>query len=308
MLTGFSRAVLPPFEKSYRAWAKKKNVHEDVVDVPNTKIKGFWIGNQEKASTVMVYFHGGGFVIPGMPPHIDMLVRWVDWSDGRMAIFCPCYTLSPEAVYPQAIGECVEALRWITDKYADREVCIGGDSAGGNLVLAMLSHVSGHAHPNTEVVKELKLKKPLKAAIAIAPWTSSDGEKFPEMVTNSYRDVINVWVAVYWLDTYKGGKGKPDDPFTMPETADAGWWSGCKDTVGYVLATAGEMEVLRDPIISWAKKYEEAVGKDKFRCVVADNEIHDHPMNPYPEEVLKKDVDGTKTQEGAIYKWIKENI
>lgn len=256
----------------------------------------------------MVFYHGGGFVLPGMEPHLDMLARWVDWSNHRMAVFCPCYTLSPMAVYPKAIGECVETLRWVTETYADKEVCIGGDSAGGNLVLAMLSHVSGRAHPNREVVKELKLKKPLLGAIAIAPWVSSDGGKFPGAVYNSYRDVVTVWGALYWLDTYKGGQGKSDDEFTMPEIAESSWWSGCKETVGHVLATAGEMETLRDPILAWSKKFEEGIGKERFTLVVADDEIHDHPLNPYPEEVLKKDIDGTKTQEGAIYNWIKARL
>ena len=293
---------------TYSKWAKKHHVTEDIVDVPDTGIKGFWIGDKAKASTIMVFYHGGGFVIAGMEPHLDMLTRWVEWSNNKMAVFCPCYTLSPMAVYPQAIGECVEALRYITETYSEQEVCIAGDSAGGNLVLAMLSHVSGHAHPNKEVVKDLKLKKPLKGAIAIAPWVSSDGQKFPGAMENSYRDVVTVWGAVDWLNTYKGGKGKKDDEFTMPETAEVKWWRGCKDTVGHVLATAGEMETLRDPIISWAKKYGEAVGKERFEWIVAEDEIHDHPLNPYPEEVLKKDIDGTKTQEGAIYKWIKERV
>ena len=299
------RWLLSPFEATYQAFAKKQKLTPDVVAVPNTQIRGFWLGNKDLASTITIFFHGGGFIIPGMQPHLEMMVRWITWSDGRMAVFCPCYTLSPPAVFPQAIGECVEALRYITETYKDREVCIAGDSAGGNLVLAVLSHVSGHKHPG---VRELKLRKPLKAAVVIAPWVSSDGEKFPGMYENSYRDVVTVWGALGWLNAYKGGKGRPDDEFTMPEIANGNWWKGCQKTVEYVLATAGEMEMLRDPISAWAIKYEAAVGRERFKYVMAENEIHDHPLNPYPEQVLKKDVDGTKTQEGAIYKWIKENI
>ena len=302
------RFIIPPFEKTYRSWAKKHHLTADVVDVPNTTMRGFWLGDKAKASTVMMYCHGGGYVIAGTEGHIEMLNRWIEWSDNKLAVFCPCYTLSPPAIYPQAVGECVETLRWVIDNHSEQELCLGGDSAGGNMVLSLLSHVSGHGHPNKEVVKELTLKKALKGAVLIAPWVSSDGDKFPGAKENGYRDLVTVPLAMYWLDTYKGGEGKPDDEFTMPEIADSSWWNGCKETVGHVLATAGEMETLRDPIIAWAKKYEEAVGKDRFKCVVADDEVHDHPLNPHPAEILEKDIDGTKTQEGAIYRWIKEKI
>jgi acetyl esterase/lipase len=306
---GQLQAMMPPFEKNYRDWAKKNKIPADVEDVPGTEIKGFWMGDKNTAKNIMVYYHGGGFVMPGFPDHVAMLARWVEWGNGKLAVFCPCYTLSPQVLYPHAIGECVEALRYISEKYSEREILIGGDSAGGNLVLAMLSHTGGHAHSNTGLVKELKLKKPLKGAVMIAPWVSSDGDKFPGAVENSYRDVVTVWGARYWLDTYEGGKNKiKEDEFTMPEIADASWWTGSRDVVSKVLATAGEMEALRDPIKSWAKKFEEGYGKQNFKWVVCDHEIHDAPLQPKPMEVIKVDTNGTKTQEGAIYKWLMDEL
>lgn len=306
LTVGQLQAILPPFEKTYRVWAAAKKIPADVEDVPGTEIRGFWIGDKKTAKSVMVYYHGGGFVMPGMPPHVEMLARWVEWGNGKLAIFCPCYTLSPEAVYPKAIGECVEALRCVYDKYGDKDISIGGDSAGGNLVLAILSHTGGHSHPNKALVKELKLQKPLKGALMIAPWVSSDGDKFPGAMENSYRDVVTVWGARYWLDTYEGGKGKKEDEFTMPEIAEASWWKGSSAVVDNVLATAGEMETLRDPIKSWIKKFEQGFGKEKLKFVLADYEIHDAPLTPLPMEVIKGDADGTKTQEGAIYRWIED--
>jgi acetyl esterase len=51
------------------------------------------------------------------------------------------YALSPEAKFPQALEECVAALRWIAAHGADwgldtSRLVLGGDSAGGNLALA----------------------------------------------------------------------------------------------------------------------------------------------------------------------------
>ena len=87
----------------------------------------------------MVYYHGGGFVIPGSDRHLDMLLRFVEFSNNNLAIFAVAYTLSPGAVYPTAIGQSVEALRYIVSLpgHSADTTLIGGDSAGGNLAVAV---------------------------------------------------------------------------------------------------------------------------------------------------------------------------
>lgn len=53
------------------------------------------------------------------------------------------------------------------------QVFIGGDSAGGNLALALLSHIL-HPHPKFEDELRVKLSAPLAGAILTSPWV-----KFP---------------------------------------------------------------------------------------------------------------------------------
>ncbi len=87
----------------------------------------------------MVYFHGGGWVWASVDTH-DRLVREY-CAAGEVSAVSVDYALSPEAKFPQALEECVAALRWIAMHGADwgldtSRLLLGGDSAGGNLALA----------------------------------------------------------------------------------------------------------------------------------------------------------------------------
>lgn len=255
----------------------------------------------------MVYYHGGGFVIPGAAPQLDMLFRWVQWSNNNLAIFCVAYTLSPGAVYPTAIHQSVEGLRYILDLpgHSPETTLLGGESAGGNLVLAVISHTSGHSHPQSNIVKPLPLSSPLKGALAIAPWTSSDNKKYPSMDKFRHRDIVNTTCAQYWIGAYKGpGKIVADDEFICPALAPAEWWKGAK--CEHLLVAAGEHEGLVDAIEDWSGKYKSGAGADKIKLVVGEREIHDAPLYPLPEATLAEL--GEKTQEGAIRLWIKEKL
>lgn len=301
---------MPPFVSTYESYCKKQGLTPNIVDIPNTTNKGFWIGNPETAKYAMMYYHGGGFVLPGLPQHLDMLVLWVKWLGGDLAIFCNAYTLAPQGLYPLQIGESVEALRYVLSLpgRAPETTLLGGDSAGGNLVLAVLSHVSGHPHPNSKIVKPLELTpkgQKLHGALMIAPWVSSDVKRFKSMTEFAGRDTVNGTCANYWIETYKGGASEKDDEYTVPELAPASWWSGTEKTVSSTIVAAGEQEVLRDAILSFTSKFKEGTsGGATLKVVVGKKEVHDAPLGPKPDAELVRL--GDACQEAAIKTWLKE--
>lgn len=84
------------------------------------------------APGVVVYYHGGGWVIGS----ID------DWdaSCRALAVASGCdlvsvgYRLAPEHVFPAAVDDAYDALVWAASSLADgRPLVVAGDSAGGNL-------------------------------------------------------------------------------------------------------------------------------------------------------------------------------
>jgi acetyl esterase/lipase len=110
----------------------------DVEVIPGSGISGVWFGDKEKAKVLLVYYHGGGFAMPAMPQHPGFLDRLVEWGQGDLAVFLPAYTTTSQGVYPQALGEVVEATRFVLEGAGrDKDVLIAGDSAGGQLAVSL---------------------------------------------------------------------------------------------------------------------------------------------------------------------------
>ena len=94
----------------------------------------------DAALPVMVYIHGGGWVWGSIDTH-DHIMRGYA-AAGDCAIVAPDYALSPEAPFPQALEECAAVVRWVASQGAEwgldpSRIVIGGDSAGGNLAVAV---------------------------------------------------------------------------------------------------------------------------------------------------------------------------
>ena len=85
---------------------------------------------------LLVFFHGGGWIYGDLDSH-DAVCR-VPGRAGGGAGLAVDYRLAPEAPFPAAYDDCVNAYAEILERadewHADRDrIAVGGDSAGGNL-------------------------------------------------------------------------------------------------------------------------------------------------------------------------------
>ncbi|MDO8401296.1 MAG: alpha/beta hydrolase [Bradyrhizobium sp.] len=85
---------------------------------------------------VLVFFHGGGWVIGDLESH-DVVCRKLA-DEGRLIVISVDYRLAPEHKFPAAVDDSIAATQWIADNAKQlgidaARLMVGGDSAGGNL-------------------------------------------------------------------------------------------------------------------------------------------------------------------------------
>jgi acetyl esterase len=95
---------------------------------------------------LLVYFHGGGWVIGDLDTH-DSPCRMLAKHAG-VHVLSVDYRMGPEDRFPAPVEDARAALRWAFAHAAElgadpARVCVGGDSAGGNLA-AVVSWVAAH--------------------------------------------------------------------------------------------------------------------------------------------------------------------
>jgi epsilon-lactone hydrolase len=90
------------------------------------------------AERTVVYYHGGGYV-SGSPPDRYLPLAGAIALAANARVHAVDYRLAPEHRFPNAFEDCLAAYRWtVGDGGTDpRKVAILGDSAGGNLAVAV---------------------------------------------------------------------------------------------------------------------------------------------------------------------------
>ncbi len=98
---------------------------------------------------VLMWFHGGGFVIGSIDTHDSVSRMLANQAD--CIVVSVDYRLAPESKFPAAVEDCEAALKWVAlhaVEFGGDPACIavGGDSAGANLatVIAILARDAAH--------------------------------------------------------------------------------------------------------------------------------------------------------------------
>lgn len=95
-----------------------------------------WGSDETAVLPVLVYFHGGGWVIGDLDTH-DALCRELA-NQAQCAVVSVDYRMGPENRFPAAVDDCIAATRWVHEHASElhldaSRLAVGGDSAGGNL-------------------------------------------------------------------------------------------------------------------------------------------------------------------------------
>jgi len=91
----------------------------------------------DESQALVVYFHGGGFVVGDLDTH-DALCRRLA-SETRMRFLAVNYRLAPEHPFPAGVNDAVDTIRYVRAHLGEfedpgAELIVMGDSAGATLM------------------------------------------------------------------------------------------------------------------------------------------------------------------------------
>ncbi|SMQ46132.1 unnamed protein product [Zymoseptoria tritici ST99CH_3D7] len=244
-------------DQNYLDFAKKQKFEPETSTL-ESGLKLHWLG-PKTASRVLLYFHGGGYAMSCSPGHFQWLFDLQNDISKDISIVVPSYAVTPAAQYPTQLKQAAEALHWLIEKQgrSPREIVLGGDSAGGNLCMALLSHI---LHPHPDAIK-IHLRQPLASAILISPWVKFATDD-PSWTRNASTDMFVPTAGHRWTDLFLGSS--PKDNYNEPIRGNSEWYSDLDKIVSDVLIWGGGGEVLIDSIRDFSKTIEAAHSKTKL--------------------------------------------
>ncbi|KAM6502827.1 Alpha/Beta hydrolase fold [Amanita muscaria] len=266
--------VLSTTDDAYKTWAKENGmavVEDDLGD----DAKLYWLGDK-KAKNVILYLHGGAFLF-SMVEHSLPFWKYVQEElgkkncDVRVAILG--YSLIPEATFPIPLKQTVLAIQHLlATGFSPQNIQLGGDSAGGALILQLLSHA---LHPY-ESVPALKLSAPLRGACLISPCVQvSDIARFPSCKLG--KDVLSEATTLRWAqELLDSGLPEGAIPYVQALKAPDSWFQDIGSVVERVFMTTGQFDVLRDQIVEFKAIIEKH--HPDFKYVLQENGVHDGPF------------------------------
>lgn len=190
-----------------------------------------WLEPPDPGASVLLYFHGGGFVFGSLRTHGELIGALARAARARTLSLE--YRLAPEHPAPAAVTDAVKAYRFLLAQGTPPgNIALAGDSAGGTLVLSTLLALRDAGDPLPG------------AAVAISPWVdlACSGESFER---HARHDFVGKEHCLLAAREYLSGKD--------PAAGDVSPLFASMSGLPPVLVQAGALETLVDQIRAFEK-------------------------------------------------------
>lgn len=159
---------------------------------------------------VVVYFHGGGWVIGSIESH-DLFCRQLANRSGCIIVSVE-YRLGPEHRFPAAVEDAQAATAWVAAHARELRgdpdsIAVGGDSAGGNLaaVVALLARDQGGPR--------------LAYQLLVYPATDMRSDHWPSFTENGQGYFLGLREMAWFTGHYLSSDAERDDVRASPAFA-----------------------------------------------------------------------------------------
>ncbi|KAK2612699.1 hypothetical protein QQS21_001316 [Conoideocrella luteorostrata] len=283
-----------PTRKVYQKWIRRKNARagepeaslvrgrlsDDVEPLRDGRSALLWVGNRHAAKKFVLFFHGGGYVAPMLPGHLEWC--WRSYVEAGVetgietAVAVLEYTLCPEAQYPVQLGQAVDAFSHLLESgIQPQNLIIGGDSAGGNLAAQLIGHLCDHTPP----IAPVNLQRPLAGVFLVSPWLS---DKFADesFMENDHIDMLSKGLEkrhrVYYLGLLSVEHSLSTSHVrAFPVDGDLSYLKNMSRVVKEMYVTAGNEEVFRDQVVRYGSEVSQANPSLKVRLDIQKDMAHD---------------------------------
>lgn len=181
---------------------------------------------KHSASQLIFHIHGGAFCLGGLDSHRGFMCDLVNATD--MQVIHTDYPLAPEHTFPTALNRLYDAyLEILAQGILPKDITLSGDSAGGNLALALCLKL-----------RDAKIDLP-SSLVLLSPWLdlTLSGES---MQYNAAQDVIlSESFLRQSVERYVGDDASVDEAYVSPLFAQL---EGLPD----LLIQVGSKEILLD--------------------------------------------------------------
>lgn len=155
---------------------------------------------------VVLYVHGGGYVMGSAGSHRDVTGRLSKAAGAR--VLSLNYRLAPEHPFPAPVDDAVAAYRWLLAQgISPGNIAVAGDSAGGGLAIATLLALRDAGEPLPA------------AGVGISPWVDMEGTG-ESMTTRAAVDPVVQKEGLLGMAKLYLGDADPKNPLAAPLHAD----------------------------------------------------------------------------------------
>jgi acetyl esterase/lipase len=223
----------------------------------NTKpgtIGGTWFPNVPKGDVatkvIFLYFHGGAFIQgDGRDATCGPIAEKLLKKGGADAVFSVQYRLSghgSQNPFPAALQDALSSYLYLLNdlRIPAKQIVVAGDSAGGNLVMALLLYLHNFG-ATTHVPTP-------KCAVLLSPWVAPF---HPKMDNNPHIDTnfVPLSYSRWGASTYAGNWPNPrSDPYMTQ--------LGNPFRTVPVFANVGTAELAYERILTWASEMSKIKG------------------------------------------------
>lgn len=138
------------YDRSFGMQIDVKEVRDISIPVSGTNIKGRLYSNDPESESMILYYHGGGFVI-GSIDAADAICRMLAVHSHSKVISVD-YRLAPEYKFPVPMEDSYDSYKWVRENAQmlgidPERIAVSGDSAGGNLSASLCLKALDNNYP-----------------------------------------------------------------------------------------------------------------------------------------------------------------